>query len=616
MKFKIFFQNIFIGLVTIVSIIIATYLWEYISFPIPNINELGRGQYIDNNYNQKNELLRYLNFILLPLVTFLILMIYFKKIEIKEFFSKLQFYEKIILPDNNLNFYIKIFLLLFLLFEFLSLDFSFREIDLFHEGDKLTPSFRNHLDGSLWSGSFLVIGLFTDILNTKILWDLFNHESIGLMRLSMLIYIFFCKVFLILIAHKISIISNLKNNYREFFFILLSLFFISLIDYDIDRQHGYKYIIYRELPVLIFAYIFIDYLLDRTKKITLIILLSPLSVFAVMLSLDRGLIFNFILILFMIFLIINNKYKQVFYLGISILICWIFTLLLLENELIHFLQNSLYIITEINYVHGIIHPTPFSDQPGASRGTKIIITILLSLIISFYLFSKKEDFFSINLKIVLLFFSMLAFFGYFYALARTDVIHMRESFGYPLIFMTIFLLFIVIKYLSNIKLMKFIDNKTTITIIYFLLITLTFFSGDIKLNRILDFEKRIAKFIYANDELFLNDNDKEFIKKANKYLKDVDCFQNFTNDLALNYLLRKKNCSKHYIVYSLGSKRTQNELINDLKNIDVVIAYTDKIRNKDWHHLEPNYKLWIVKEYIDNNYNIIFKHGNRIILKR
>ena len=149
-----------------------------------------------------------------------------------------------------------------------------------------------------------------------------------------------------------------------------------------------------------------------------------------------------------------------------------------------------------------------------------------------------------------------------------------------------------------------------------MLITLTFFSGDIKLNRILDFEKRIAKFIYANDELFLNDNDNEFIKKANKYLKDVDCFQNFTNDLALNYLLRKKNCSKHYIVYSLGSKRTQNELINDLKNIDVVIAYTDKIRNKDWHHLEPNYKLWIVKEYIDNNYNIIFKHGDRIILKR
>ena len=66
MKFKIFFQNIFIGLVTIVSIIIATYLWEYIRFPISNINELGRGQYIDNNYNQKNELLRYLNFILLP----------------------------------------------------------------------------------------------------------------------------------------------------------------------------------------------------------------------------------------------------------------------------------------------------------------------------------------------------------------------------------------------------------------------------------------------------------------------------------------------------------------------------------------------------------------------
>jgi len=84
----------------------------------------------------------------------------------------------------------------------------------------------------------------------------------------------------------------------------------------------------------------------------------------------------------------------------------------------------------------------------------------------------------------------------------------------------------------------------------------------------------------------------------------------------LNYLLRKHNCSKHYIVYALGSKKTQNELIDSLKNIDIVIAYTDKIRSKDWHHLEPNYKLWIVKDYINKNYEIIYKHGERVILKR
>jgi hypothetical protein len=139
---------------------------------------------------------------------------------------------------------------------------------------------------------------------------------------------------------------------------------------------------------------------------------------------------------------------------------------------------------------------------------------------------------------------------------------------------------------------------------------------DINPKKIPSFNKRLTTYLYADDKLFLNNNDIEFIKQAKKYLDDVDCFQNFTNDVALNYLLRKHNCTKHYIVYALGSKKTQKELIESLKNVDVVIAYTDKIRKAKWHHLEPNYKLWIVKDYIKQNYDIIYKHGERIILKR
>jgi hypothetical protein len=616
MKFQNHFQNLFLIAITITAITIATYLWEYIKLPITNINELGRGQYIDNNYNQKNELLRYLCFIFLPLITFISFMVFFKKIKINEFFSKLKLSEKTILSENDFLFYLKIIIFIFLIFEFLSLDFAFREIDLFHEGDKLTPTFRNFSDGSLWSESFLVIGLFSDIYNTRVFWELFDHESIGLMRFSMMIYIFLCKIFLVLIAFKISIISRLRINYRELFFIILSIFFISLIDYDLDRQHGYKNIIYRELPILIFAYIFIDFVMDRTKKFKSIIILSPLSVFSVMLSLDRGLIFNFVLIAFFLFLLINCKYKHLSYLVCSVLFCWVLTYFLLGDEFNHFWLNSLYIISEINYVQGIIHPTPFSDQFGASRATKTIVIILLSLITSFYLFSKKENFFSINLKVTLFFFSILGFFGYFYALARTDVIHVRESFGFPIMFVAIFILFFCFKYLSDKQFVKLNYRISTFTIIIFLILAVPFFMIDINLKKILNFDKRLTNYLYAEDELFLNNNDKEFIREASKYLEDVECFQNFTNDVALNYLLRKHNCSKHYIVYALGSKKTQNELINNLKNIDVVIAYTDKIRKADWHHLEPNYKLWIVKEYINKNYNIIYKHGNRIILKR
>jgi magnesium-transporting ATPase (P-type) len=90
MLFKNHFQIVFIIFTTIISVLIATFLWDLIHFKIPNLEKLGRGQYIENNYNQSNEILRYLIFILLPLVTFLTLMICSKKILIREFFSQLQ----------------------------------------------------------------------------------------------------------------------------------------------------------------------------------------------------------------------------------------------------------------------------------------------------------------------------------------------------------------------------------------------------------------------------------------------------------------------------------------------------------------------------------------------
>ena len=86
MNLKSQYKNISIIILTTVSILISTYLWSYINFSISNIQELGRGDYIENNYNQSNEILRYLIFILLPLTTFLSLMIYFKKIRINDFF--------------------------------------------------------------------------------------------------------------------------------------------------------------------------------------------------------------------------------------------------------------------------------------------------------------------------------------------------------------------------------------------------------------------------------------------------------------------------------------------------------------------------------------------------
>ena len=133
MNFKTQHETILIVVLTVVSVLLASLTWDYINFSIPNINELGRGHYIENNYNQSNEILRYLTFIFLPLATFLSLMIYCKKIEINDFFIQLKFSEGTKEINNTSINFLKFLIIIFLLCEFLSLDLKPSELDLLHD---------------------------------------------------------------------------------------------------------------------------------------------------------------------------------------------------------------------------------------------------------------------------------------------------------------------------------------------------------------------------------------------------------------------------------------------------------------------------------------------------
>ena len=614
MNFKSHYSSILIVILTLISILISSVAWNYINFSIPNIQELGRGHYIENDYNKLNEILRYLTFVSLPLITFLSSMIYSKKIEVGDFFKQLKFSENSNKNDYRFIKFLKLLIFIFLLCEFLSLDLFPRELDLLHDGQKLSAAFKSYSDGSLWSGSFIVIGLFVEILNTRLVWEIFDHESIGLMRYVIIIYVVFCKFILVLIAYKITVFSKLKFFYKEIFFVILSLIFLSLINYDGSR-FGYGNIIFRELPILIFTLIFFDFLIDKSKFIKLILVLAPFSVLSVLLSLDRGLIYNILLILFCIFLIINKKIKHLSSLLIATLFFWILTFILFGNEVGFFWKNSLYILTDMNYVHGWIHPTPFSAEAGSTRATKTLIFILFNLIASFFLFSKRMNNFPINLKISLLFLSTLSFLSYVYVLGRTEVHHFRESFGYPIIFVSILILFIFLRFLST-KSHNIIEYKKYLFFFLFpIFILFNFLIFEINPNNIYNYKGRFVNYIYLEDKNFLDKETINFIENSKKYIDNYKCIQNFTNDVALNYLLKKENCSKFYIVFSLGSKKTQNELIKDLGKTDIVIAY--KERKELFNHKdEPNYKLWIVRDYIKENFDIIYEEGDRIILKK
>ena len=104
----------------------------------------------------------------------------------------------------------------------------------------------------------------------------------------------------------------------------------------------------------------------------------------------------------------------------------------------------------MNYIHGIIHPIPFSDDPNSTRSSKTLLIILFSLIISFKMFFNSNKKFSNQLKFILFYISVLSFLSYLYVLGRSDGPHIKESFAYPFLF--------VIYYFSNLFFI-YIDSK-------------------------------------------------------------------------------------------------------------------------------------------------------------
>ena len=82
------------------------------------------------------------------------------KKSIKEIIVKFRNAPENIYKNNFIINYSFVLILLFLILEFLSLNFPLNKLDFVHEGQNLSSAYRSFLDNSLWSGSYVTIGIF------------------------------------------------------------------------------------------------------------------------------------------------------------------------------------------------------------------------------------------------------------------------------------------------------------------------------------------------------------------------------------------------------------------------------------------------------------------------
>ncbi len=593
-------KYIYIFLLFFLSIFICTLLWNSIKFE-PNRYDI-IGHYSLNNFNPLNEIVRYIFFISLPFIVFLVSKIYFFKISSQDVLESFKIKYENILVEKSL-YYLLFLLISYLIFELFSQNFPIHKIDIYHEGQRLSSAYKSFLDNSLWTGSFVTVGIIYETIGTKLIWGLFNKQTIGLMRVLDLFYIFLTKISLVYLFFEISKYTKLDLKFKLLFFLFVTFMGLSLVSYNLNSPGN---IHFREVPILITLIIIIKSL--NKSSLLLNLIFGFLSVFIFLWSLDRGIVFSLLLFLFCIFLIFNNRYKDFLNLIICISFFWFLFYFFETEEFKAFWINTYDVITELNYIHGIIHPTPFSDEQNSSRATKSLIVILFSVVFSTN-FLLNRDNKNLNIfKFILFFLSIIGFLSYIYALGRSDGPHIKQTFGFPTIFLITIITYFVLKITSdlNIKIIKKFSYLNFIPFIIVISIGLIFF--DYK--NIFNYKERFLNYVDLSDDKFLSQEDNIFIKKASNIIKNEECIQLFTNDAALLYLVKKPSCTKFYFFWSVGSEKNQQILIKNSKKIKYAISggVTDK-----WS--QPiEIKNPVLYDYIDKNFQIINKIGNRNIL--
>ena len=590
-----------------------SYFWEFIKIPFDTSITINGEHYLPQLHNPLNDSIRFIMFVFIPLFGYLIYNFIINQTKFFIFFKN----NFLILEKNSNNFYtnkdlskISFIFFIFLFVEFLSLDFKkfISEIDMFHEGLWLTASSNKIYTNEFWKSSYIGRGLFGNFYN-YFAWKIFDTNTVGISRYIPLIFTLLNKLILILIAKSLIEKTNSDKIIKNFFFIILGFLVIDLFNYDISAGSYFRLFLLLVLTLLLLKYF--ETFEKTSFSIFVIGLLSSISLFW---FIDIGFFVNFVILFLFIFLFLNKLYTNITLLTVSIILGWTFFYINLGKiEFIEFIINTYNIIETIEYIQGLIYPTPFFSKD--TRSTKALLIILLTGLLIINILINKKNKNSFNLKLSLIFLFLISCVSFKIALSRSDTVHIKAG----LLLSHIPFYFILIKYLiENYKIINYL-KRTNIPKNFFLILIFIIFSifmflknENTNIKNISNFYSSSKSLINKNDFSFVNNDYKEFIIYYRNLIQDEKCVLIFTNENALPYFLKKPTCSKFYTAYTSSPESLQKRFVEEIRDkIPSYVVYESQIDYYD----KPNVTLNIVNNYILDNYTLLEKINKWTIYK-
>jgi len=593
---SLFYKKILFYLGLTFVILISSYIWNFISIPL--LNKDGVVGYLAfKNFNPWNNAIRYFFFLSLPLLYFLVGSYLINKDKI---INLVDLFKPHSVKNEDFKFedikYIFYILVILIVFDFLSSDLKTSPIDSYHLGDQLTPAINFFFYKNFWISSFL--GRGSDIFNPLLAWKIFGTETIGSLQFIKLSIIFFLKIFSIIFVFYLIQFFNFKKKLNIIFFTILSLIILSLSKFNDEVN----YLTDRDIFVIFFLIFFIK-CFNSKKKILFNVAITFVSFSSLIFNtIDIGVYLLFVLFFYIFYLIFSRQFIAFTSIILSSLIFFIIFILIFSfSEFNSLIINIFSVIRNIDLLHGLEHPQPFFYSDEIQHGFRASKALLLQLVAGLLILTSviyKNNKYSINQKVFLIFLYLLCIVSYKNALGRSDSYHIKLCSDLQTIIISFYILILISNLFDK---YKFINLNKTSSLIISLILILPFFFKNLNFENIYNFKNNATKFIYADDKEFLTLEYQQNISKIKEIFKDEICFQNFTEDLSIPYLIKKPTCTKYLASWLASGKTLELDYIKMLKiKKPKYILYSSPTFSFD--NLNTQKRLKYVNEYIIHNY--------------
>jgi len=576
----------------ILGIIFSTVIWSYISLTYDYSNTIN-GEYSLKKINPLNDTLRGLFFIFFPLFLYFLTFIKFNN----ELINTKIFQSKNITSNKNVD-YLCIILIIFSFLEFYSLDYKnfLGDLDVHHEGTFLTAQLNFFSKGQIWTGTFFDYGFLGNSIGIFFNY-FFDDYSIGTQRFFFEFLILLNKILVILICRKIVISLDLTNK-KEVLFLIFSLSSITLASfYDPVPPLHSRIFIY-----LIFTLLIFNVITSKKNNLFLSFLSGFFSLFSILFYWDIGTYINVLLLILLTYLFIVKKFINFYWIIYGILSSWLlFFIFIPNNEIKEFFNQYVFILNISDYLIGIEFPQPFSD--GSTRHTKALLLFIFSgVFLINYIFNKLKNE-SIESKFLLFFIFISSIVFFKSGLTRSDAPHIKYTSGLYMILIFFFISYYLVNYLSNFnffsKINILLEKKSIFLTLSIIICFLFFFQNNyLGLFNIFNPNKNFQMITKIDDKKFLKNDYYEFIEIYKDLIKDDSCVQQFTDDNAIPYLVKKPTCTKYYVNAHIIQNWTENNFIEELKESKPnYIVYSSEI---NWFKIKnnaPNADKFIIDNY-------------------